>query len=998
MSEPSPFVLDHLPIACPLPADPALAAIEWERWAETARAAADPVLRERLEAASQGTARRWLDAVFGNSPYLTRLAFRDPPVVADLLARGPEATLAEVTRLLNREDPGEHRAALMSRLRVAKRQVALVTGMADIAGLWPLERVTGALSRFADQALQAALTHLLRAASAAGKVQLADAEAPARGCGIFVLGMGKLGAFELNYSSDIDLIVLYDGDRLRPAGRDGAQEFVTRLARDLVRIMEERTGDGYVFRTDLRLRPDPRSTPLAVSVEAAETYYGSVGQNWERAALIKARAVAGDEEAARAFRKALTPFLWRKHLDFAAIQDIHSIKRQIDARQGGPPPTLAGYNVKLGHGGIREIEFFAQTQQLIWGGRMPALRTAGTVETLAALAAAGRVEPQTASDLTRVYRFLRRVEHRLQMVDDQQTHSLPADPAGLQRIAIFLGYPGTAEFVAELRAALDLVRARFRALFPDAPSLSAEGNLVFTGIESDPETLETIGRLGFHDAEAVAEAIRGWHHGRIRATRSARARELLTELVPELLRVFGRTPEPDLAFARFDEFLGHLPAGVQLLSLFQRNAELLGLVAEIMGRSPLLAGQLARRPALLDAVISGGFFEPLPEAGETALAALRSDLALFLSGSADYEEVLNLARRWTGDRRFQIGVQLLQGRIDGQQAGRDFSLVAEAVIEALLPEVEADFARIHGAMPGGAFAVLAFGKLGSREMNVLSDLDLVFVYRAPAETEGSTGPRKLPVMAYYARLAQRVINALSAPTSEGGLYEVDMRLRPSGNAGPIASSLEAFRRYYDEQAWTWERMALTRARVIAGDAALAGAIDARLGEILTRKPADAAALLADVADMRERIARAHPSPRPWDCKHRRGALVDLEFIAQYLMLLHAPRDPSLLSWRTATAFHRLAAAGILDEATAATCLDALRFWQSLQQVLRVLLGKVETAEIAPELLASALAVIGPGSEPAYLDRAAESVMAVYERLVAGPARLTTPAAGGKAKA
>ena len=972
MTETSRFILDHPPPSCPRPADSVLAAAERQRWLAPAET------EERLAPAADGPVRQWLDAVFGNSPYLTRLAFRDPPVVASLLAHGPSATLAEVMDGLNREEAPADRAALMSRLRQAKRHVALTVGMADIAGYWTLEQVTAALSDFADRALAMALEMLTREAVAAGQIGPATAETN----GLFVLGMGKLGARELNYSSDIDLIVLYDAERIDYRGRASRQEFATRIARELVRIMEERTVDGYVFRTDLRLRPDPRSTPPAVSVAAAETYYASVGQNWERAALIKARAVAGDLTAAAAFRRMLTPFLWRKHLDFAAIQDIHSIKRQIEARQGGPLPDLAGYNVKLGHGGIREIELFAQTQQLIWGGRLPALRTAGTVETLEALARAGRIEPETAAELIDAYRYLRHVEHRLQMVEDQQTHALPTDAAGLRRIAVFLGHDGPAALIDELRHVLDGVRARFMALFPDAKPLSAGGNLVFTGSEDDPETLETIRRLGFREPAPIAEAIRGWHHGRIRATRSARARELLTELVPELLRVFGRTPDPDLAFTRFDEFLSRLPAGVQLLSLFQRNAELLALVAELMGESPLLAGQLARRPAQLDAVIAGSFFEALPEAGGAALQHLTDDLSAILSNAADYEDRLDRARRWTGDRRFQIGVQLLQGRIDGGRAGRDFSLVAEAVAAALLPAVEAEFARAHGTIPDGAFAVLALGKLGSREMNVLSDLDLIFVYRAPDPAALSTGPRPLAGPVYYARLSQRVINALSAPTAEGGLYDVDMRLRPSGTAGPIASSIEAFRRYYDEQAWSWERMALTRGRVVAGDAGFGAEIAGAIALTLTRPPA--AALLADIASMRERVARAHPNPKPWDCKHRRGGLVDLEFIAQYLMLRHAAEEPGLLTWHTATAFRKLAASGRLDPGDAGRCLDALAFWQRLQQVLRVLLGKVETADVAPELLARALALASPGAGTDRLDRMAAHAQTVFDRII-GPA-------------
>ena len=584
-----------------------------------------------------------------------------------------------------------------------------------------------------------------------------------------------------------------------------------------MRILDERTGDGYVFRTDLRLRPDPRSTPLAISVPAALTYYETVGQNWERAALIKARPVAGDLIAARHFLAELQPFVWRKNLDFAAIEDIHSIKRQIQAHKGGGRIAVEGHDIKTGRGGIREIEFFAQTQQLIWGGRMRALRVGPTCAALRALAATGRIDAAACDALIDHYRFLRRVEHRLQMVEDAQTHRLPSDRAGIARLAVFLGYKDPDGFVAELRARLGAVEKHYAELFEEAPSLAGPGNLVFTGTEDDPETLATLARLGFAEPAQVAAMVRGWHHGRIRATRSQRAREILTEFVPELLRVFGGTAHPDTAILRFDRFLSQLPAGVQLFSLFHANPGLFSLVADIMAEAPLLAESLAHRPALLDAVLTAEFSARLP--GRDGLA---DDLAALLSGARGFEDMLDLLRRWTNERRFQVGVQLLRRTIDGNEAGAALADIADAGLAALLPAVAADFARAHGEVPGGAFAIVAMGRLGSREMTLASDLDLILIYDAPDDVRRApTGPRPLAVSAYYARLSQRLISAMTAPTAEGRLYEVDMRLRPSGESGPIASSLAAFAQYQREAAWTWEHMALTRARPIAGDPALA---------------------------------------------------------------------------------------------------------------------------------------------------------------------------------
>jgi|HubBroStandDraft_1064217.scaffolds.fasta_scaffold00005_95 glutamate-ammonia-ligase adenylyltransferase len=985
------FVSALAPEGVPLPADPVQAGIEWGRWRQEADRVEEPALAASMrEIETLPAARRWLDAIFGNSPFLTRLALRDPSVAVAVFDRGPDDTLAELFQALNAEYTRLDRAGLMSRLRVTKRRAALIVALADIGGVWPLDRVTSRLSALADAALSAVLRHLLVQASQSGQIVLAHPDQPETESGVIVLGMGKLGAHELNYSSDIDLILLFDPDRIRYCGRDSIQALMARLARDLVRFMEERTADGYVFRTDLRLRPDPRSTPLAVSVEAAETYYGSLGQNWERAALIKARPVAGDLEAGRRFLRALTPFLWRKHLDFAAIRDIHSIKRQIDARHGGSLAGIAGHNVKLGHGGIREIELFAQTQQLIWGGRLPALRSAATIETLYGLVRAGRIERRTADELAHSYRLLRRVEHRLQMLDDSQTHTLPGDREGLRRLAIFLGYEGEEAFTRALSAALACVQRHFRELFRDAPALSAGGNLVFTGKDRDPETLATLAAMGFKDPARVDDAIRGWHHGRLRATRSARARELLTELVPGLLRRLGQAGDPDFAFARCDEFLARLPAGVQLFSLFQHHPELCDLVALIMGEAPYLAVQLARRPVLLDAVLSDDFYGPLPEVAAAATADLDVDLGLAVARARDFEDMLDLTRRWTNDRKFQIGVQLLQGRIDGVRAGRDFTLVAEIAIAALLPLVETEFARAHGRVPGGEFTILGLGKLGSREMNALSDLDLIFVYRAPDAAETSDGERPLAVTTYFARLGQRVINALSALTGDGNLYVVDMRLRPSGNAGPIASSLDAFRRYHAEQAWTWERMALTRARVIAGDAGLGLDLQSVIRSELGRRR-DPSALLVDVAAMRRRIAAANPRPLAWDCKHRRGALVDLEFIAQYFQLARAPDDPAVLASGTLEAYRRLIETGGLAAEPGRLLADGLRFWQHVQQILRITLGKIESEPVAPDLIARALArALGPGRAEAHLRRlteTAESLAALYDRLIETPAEM-----------
>lgn len=950
------------------------------RWFETAEAAPDPHLAAAMRAlAADEAGLKLLASIFGNSPYLTQTCLREPAFLVRLIERGHDATFAELLHRLNHElDPATSRPALMDALRIEKRRAALLIALADLAGAWTLTRVTGALSAVAEASLQLVVRHLLVSARAAGEIAAANLETS----GFIVLGMGKLGARELNYSSDIDLILLFDGERLNYAGKHSVQAFCTRLAHELVRMMAERTGEGYVFRTDLRLRPDPGATPPAVATRAALNYYESTGQNWERAALIKARPVAGDSEAGHAFLAELRPFLWRKHLDFAAIQDIHSIKRQINAHRGGARIAVEGHDIKLGRGGIREIEFFAQTQQLIWGGRKPELRRAGTLEALNALAASELVSIEDKERMTEAYHFLRKLEHRVQMIDDAQTHKVPEDAASLHRIAILMGFATAAEFARALTAELGAVENVYMKLFEEAPSLSAAGNLVFTGTEDDPETLKTLAALGFTDPSTISAIIRAWHHGRYRATRSQRARELLTELVPGLLGAFGASPNPDAAFVRFDAFLSRLPAGVQFFSLFYNNPRILTLVAEIMGAGTRLADAVARRPALLDAVLTGSFFDRPP-----AREVLAAELDASLDGAVHYEEMLDLARRWVGERKFKIGVQLLRHWLNGESSGAAFADVAETAINSLLPRVIAEFERANGKIAGGEIVVLGLGKLGSREMTVTSDLDLILIYDAPETVEASDSPRPLPVATYYARLSQRFINALTAPTSEGALYEVDMRLRPSGNSGPLASSFAAFRRYHQELAWTWEHMALTRARIVAGSPRLAAAARAEIRSILSR-PREAK-LVLDVDDMRQRIADEHRDLRFWDMKHRHGGMLDIEFIAQYLQLRDASRDASVIEANTIAALQALRRAGALTPAAAQDLVEALTLWRNVQGLLKLTAEEPFDEEKAPPALKAILAA-GAGSIDFAtikedMEAAALRARAHYDAIIAAPA-------------
>lgn len=988
------FPLDERRLPCV--GNPALEGLGFQHWAEAAAEQDDAALSSfmtRIHGDSR--ARALLSRVFGNSPFLTRCVLAEPAFLRRLLAEGPDATLAAVTAELAAGLADETDIArLMTALRVAKRRVALLAGLADIAGAWPLEAVTAALADFAEAAIRHAVRFLLRREHAKGDIRLPHPEDPERGSGLVILGMGKLGARELNYSSDIDLIVLYDHERLDYSGRRSLPECMIALTKELVRILDERTVDGYVFRTDLRLRPDPGSTPVAVSLVAAESYYEGFGQNWERAAMIKARQVAGDDEVGQGFLKFLRPFVWRKSLDFAAIQDIHSIKRQINAFRGGGMVAVGGHNIKLGRGGIREIEFFAQTQQLIWGGREPAMRTSRTVEALEALAAAGHVDAEVVVQLEASYRYLRTLEHRLQMVDDKQTQTLPESPERLAEIAAFMGHADAGEFAATLTAHLQTVEGHYGGLFEDAPPLGAHGNLVFTGGENDPDTVRTISELGFANADSVCSTIRGWHHGRVKATRSTRARELLTELTPALLTALANTASPDDAFMRFDEFLGRLPAGVPLFSLFYSNPSLLDLVAELMGNAPRLAEHLARHTTLLDSVLSPSFFEP-PPAMEQLAAEL--DRAL-VEADGDMQEILDASRRWANDRKFQVGVQTLKAMLTPHAAAQAFSDIADTVMARMVPRVEDELARAHGRVPGGSWCLLAMGKAGGREMTATSDLDLILIYDAPDDIDESDGERPLAKATWFARLTQRLVTALTAKTAEGALYEVDMRLRPSGNSGPIATSFEAFRRYQAESAWTWEHMALTRARVVVGDPALSERVRAVIAGVLTRDR-DPDKLVVDVADMRERMAKEHKAETRWEVKHLRGGLVDIEFTAQYLMLRHGHAHPGILRPNTHDALEAAAAAGLLERGDLDTLLDAWRLWSAVQMVLRQTVAGRFDEKAAPrglrDVLVRASGLTDFKTLADRMDDCARDALDVFRRVVEAPAaeargRVTEP--------
>ncbi len=949
--------------------------------AEAAQGAGFPRVAELAKA--DAPLGMFLGAVFDLSPFLRETALRFPEFLDRLFEQSADERIEAVIHAL----PGAglsatSETALMSALRLAKAEAHFLIAIADLAGIYGGEKTTSRVSRLAIAATKAAIRFLLLDADRSGKLAVKDRMQPDIGSGWIILGMGKLGAGELNYSSDIDLIVLFDPE----AGvlmdiHEGVETF-SRMTRRLVRIMQERTPDGYVFRTDLRLRPDPGSTPLAIPVGAALLYYEGRGQNWERAALIKALPIAGDIEAGDLFLKELSPFIWRKYLDFAAIADVHSIKRQIHAHKGHGEVAVLGHNVKLGRGGIREIEFFVQTQQLIAGGREPELRGRETVPMLEKLAEKGWIKAADATALTNEYWFLRDVEHRIQMVADEQTHSLPDSESELLRIARLSGFKTAAAFSQRLRTSLLAVEKHYAALFEAAPELSTGlGNLVFTGDDDDPGTVETLKSLGFKRPSDMCRIIRTWHFGRYKATQSAEARERLTELTPSLLRAFGASADPDDTLLHFDGFLQGLPSGIQLFSLLNTNPALLDLLVLIMGAAPRLSEVITRKPHVFDGLLDPAIYRDVP-----TLGYLSERLGAFMEGQFGYEEKLDRLRIFASEQKFLIGVRMLTGALQPVAAGQALSNLADLLLAQTFDIVQVEFAAKHGRILGGEVALLGLGKLGSRELTAGSDIDLILLYDHPEEAGESDGDKPLYPSHYYSRLTQRLIAAVSAPTAEGVLYELDLRLRPSGNKGPVATRLTAFEQYQAKDAWTWEHLAMTRGRVVAGDAAFGRRIHAALETILSA-PRDLQKVQQDVAEMRALIEQEKPATGAHDFKLMPGGLIDLEFIAQAAAI--TGRIEGVRSTSTQGTL-----AALNDPRLSAEQRDALvaahRLFSAQTQILRLCLnndpGEEEVNESLLEIMCRAAELPDAATLAAHVKNTAVQVRTIFDLLFRAPHR------------
>ena len=880
-----------------------------------------------------------LAAVLAHSLHLRTLARAHPDLPAAILAgRGAEEVSAAIAACGQAADKVNDEAAMMAALRRLRARSALCVALCDMADMADVETQMAWLSDAAEAAIRSAVTFLFRQADRRGRFGEAEAEARAgrAGCGWMVLALGKLGARELNYSSDVDLILLHDPRENPLADPAQSQAFYVEAARALVRLLSTATGDGIGWRVDLRLRPDPGATAVSLQREAAIGYYESIARTWERAAFIRARPIAGDIALGRRFLADIQPFVWRRTLDYTVMEDMKMMLRRPAAA-----PGWEGFNLKTGPNGIRAVEFLTHVLQLVGGGRSHSLRQGSTLPALTALAGEGWIEPVQAAALGGLYLSLRRAEHRLQMIGDAQTHSLPRSREAMADMAAFLGHDGADGFLAVLSDCLDAIgRHAAHRLFQETPDDETDTPL----LDDEDRLVAWLRSRGFARPGDIAAILAGWMAGRIAATRSERARTLLSRLMPPMLETVAGAQDPDAAFAAFAGFVEGLPASVQIFSLLDYNRDLTRLLGDILVLSPRLAHRLRRHPTLFDLVLLGEFFQPLAPVDE-----LEGELRAALKDQP-VELALDLVARITRERQFRAEVQRLSGVAGRRDLGTALADTAEAAIRVIRDLAMVDMARRHGDIDGD-LAVIAMGRLGLRELTPTSDLDLVFVWDAPADAVSSgigDGQRSLGAATYFNRLAQTLASWLGGATGEGRLFTIDSRLRPDGEKASLAPSLARLKTYYRDEAWLWEKLALGKARLLTPAAtcgtATMEAISVAAGDMVAME-----ALASALHDMRRRFRASYGDAPEWRLRKQPGGIGELDLLIQGLRLANADLfpDPAMPAVGILDA---LVAGGRLSPEDAAELAAAGELYDDLQHALRLVVG---TSALAPDALSAA---------------------------------------------
>ena len=899
----------------------------------------------------------YLLAICGSSPFLTGVLARDPLYFRELflerkidLKRSEEDMLAALRSQINEETDYP---ALLPLVRHFKYREMLRIAARDLNGLAPLEEVTAELTSLAAASLQVAYEVARRSLVAEHGLPLVETPNGLREGDLTVLGMGKFGGRELNFSSDIDIIYFYASDKGATSGVADGQgglkgnislhAFFVKLAEMITRAISQVTDDGFVFRVDLGLRPEGKSGDMAVSLRSAEIYYESWGQSWERAAMLKARPVAGSLELGDQLLKLLEPFIYRKYLDYNLIEDIMGMKKKIDAslareREGE-------YNIKLGRGGIREIEFFIQALQLVYAGKNPALRSKNSLEALEALKDARIVNEDDCVSLAEAYRFLRIVEHRIQVVQERQTHSLPKKEDELRALARRCGYlraNGPQRFSDVLESHRHKVSAIYGNLF-----LSRDEKLkeeirpeiyYFFDRKADPDLImDMLAERRFERVEAAYENIVLLRDGPPRAHLTERARRLLEKIAPLLLQEIFASPDPDMALTNLDRFLCTVGSRSTFYALLAENRNILKLLVSLFATSEFLSKIFISHPEILDSMVSRASSSYFKER-----KTMRDELIDHLASAEDFEERLDVLRRFRHEEFLRVGMNDIYGKLGQTEIATQLTWLAEVCLMAAYEIAKRELARfgrptyvdVGGQTREAALAVIGMGKMGGGELNYHSDLDIIYIYDHQGVTDGE---KQLTNHEYFARLGQKIISVLTTQTREGYAYKIDTRLRPSGNAGPLVTSLESFKNYHREEAQIWERQALAKARVVFGDESLRESI----GEIVRHAVYSTSAddtIRSEIHRLRMRMETeiAREGEGSYNIKTGRGGMVDVEFIVQFLQLKYGKDFPDIRQVNTLTALKEIRTCGILDEACCAALQDGYKFLRRLENRLRII--------------------------------------------------------------
>ncbi len=944
----------------------------WEAMFEAARTAPDPTLyflnlsklsdslppEDLARAYERPETARVLGVLLGASESLPEQLARRQDAFSFLFLEGgyeraglPDSLLTEVTGLADRCEKEEEIKKALRRLKL--REMARIAAR-DLARLSDLTEVMADLSSLASAALAGAVRFARRQLSGRyGAPMIETVGGDRRECGFVVLGMGKLGGHELNFSSDIDLVYLYETEQGMTEGGKGEgpvtlHQYFVRLCEMITRILSEVTEDGFVFRVDLRLRPDGTKGELANSLRSAEIYYESWGQTWERGAMIKARPVAGEVWVGEGFLRIITPFVYRKYLDFASLEEVKEMKDRIDLASARARKHER--NLKLGAGGIREIEFFAQAHQLIYGGKTPDLRRRGTVETLRALVGAGIVARKECGLLEEAYGFLRSLEHRIQVYQDRQTHSLPQKEQDLLRLARAMGVPDGTALTEEIDRHTGNVRAIYDSLFRAAPEEAgpeiSPDVLAVLYPESEEEDIDDrLSALGFADPGAARRNVAMLKDGPPFTRMPVRARRYLGKIAPLILDQVVRSPDPDIALHHMERFLSAVGARTMFYALLFENRKVIDVLVRLFGSSRFLSGYLLRHPELLDTFLRKDLSRLVKTKSD-----LRRELEETLAACADFEQEMDELRRYKSMETLRIGMNDLGGNLSLEEGMFQLSALAEVLLSGALVLARRETGRRFGVpmMEGeggrsveAKFCVLGMGKLGAEELSYHSDLDIIFLYSSAGETSPAEGCdpaqfRKVENHEYFAKVAQRLISILTTVTREGYVYHLDTRLRPSGSAGPLVSSLTAFERYHEQSAKLWERQALLKCRFVAGDRDFGKKVEETVSRFIFDRPLPPDTP-AEINRLRKRMETELGKERRdrLNLKVGRGGIVDVEFAVQYLQLVHGPGNRSLRARSTLKSLYELYRANVLSEEEFRVMDEGYRFLRTMEVSLRL---------------------------------------------------------------